>query len=62
LEKIIHQVFIKICDVATNPKLAPTHFIIVGDHAPPFISVEKRQLFSRDRVPSIIMIPKKIIE
>lgn len=58
LIKILHLVHNKICEIATNPNLPPTHFIVVGDHSPSFISVQNRILFKNDLVPFIEMQPK----
>ena len=47
-----------VADIATNPALPPTRFIVVGDHAPPFFSRIKRSLFAENEVPFIELIPK----
>ncbi len=48
-----------VADVAARPSLPKTEFIIVGDHAPPFISKERRSLFSRSEVPFIRLVPRE---
>ena len=43
--------------VATDPALNPTVFVVVGDHAPPFIGAERRAEFSQTQVPYVILAP-----
>jgi hypothetical protein len=40
-----------ITDLAMDPDLPPTDFIIVGDHAPPFFDRNSRQMFDNANVP-----------
>jgi hypothetical protein len=47
-----------IADVSVAPELSPTEFIIVGDHAPPFLATKARNQFSQTLVPFIHLIPK----
>jgi phosphoglycerol transferase MdoB-like AlkP superfamily enzyme len=47
-----------IADVAKLPNLPPTEFIVVGDHAPPFLSPWRREQFSQTVVPYIDLVPK----
>jgi hypothetical protein len=55
----LHQRVLKIvAAIAANPTLPPTRFIVVGDHAPPFFSRDKRALFAMDEVPFVELIPK----
>ncbi|MGA2000615.1 MAG: sulfatase-like hydrolase/transferase [Terriglobales bacterium] len=57
ISKAQHTVMSSVADLAMNPALAPTLFIIVGDHAPPFIRSSERNLFSSDRVPFVVLYP-----
>lgn len=44
--------------IADDRHIPPTTFIIVGDHAPPYFNRQKRELFSLDTVPFIVLKPK----
>jgi phosphoglycerol transferase MdoB-like AlkP superfamily enzyme len=57
LERILHRVHQQIARVALDPELPPTRFIVVGDHAPPFLEVAERVLYSADRVPYADLVP-----
>ena len=54
----VHSTLSRIADVATDKKLPPTEFIIVGDHAPPFILQSNRSKFDTQFVPVIHLIPR----
>jgi phosphoglycerol transferase MdoB-like AlkP superfamily enzyme len=56
--RLLDRVNQSILDVALNPDLQPTQFIIVGDHAPPLYLKEERMLFDPDRVPFIQLTPR----
>jgi hypothetical protein len=56
-ERILHRVHQQIAQVVLDPALPPTRFIIVGDHAPPFLEVAERALYSPDRVPYVDLVP-----
>jgi len=45
--------------LATRPDLPKTEFVIVGDHAPPFIFKQRRELFSQHEVPYIHLTPRQ---
>ena len=45
--------------LALRPNLPQTEFLIVGDHAPPFLTRSRRELFSQTKVPFIRLIPRK---
>ena len=51
-----------IAAVALRPDLPETEFIIVGDHAPPFMRRTRRLMFSPDVVPFINLIPKSPVK
>ncbi len=57
LFKIQHKVFSAIAELSMDPDIPPTKFIIVGDHAPPFLSNEKRNLFVDRKVPFLVLSP-----
>jgi hypothetical protein len=46
--------------IALSPGLRPTVFVIVGDHAPPFLRSETRNQFSQTMVPFVVLIPHSI--
>jgi len=50
----VHQ---SIARTASSPLARPTLFIIVGDHAPPFIDPSTRNRFSGTSVPYILLVP-----
>ena len=41
-------------------QLRPTIFIIVGDHAPPFLNASNRDRFSQTVVPYVILSPRNV--
>lgn len=47
-----------VATLALRPDLPATEFVIVGDHAPPFIFKERRERFSQERVPYIHLTPQ----
>lgn len=44
--------------IAVDPRLPPTRFVLVGDHAAPFASEAMRGLFVDNRVPYVELIPR----
>ncbi|MGE5113058.1 MAG: sulfatase-like hydrolase/transferase [Acidobacteriaceae bacterium] len=46
-----------VAKLALRPDLPATEFVIVGDHAPPFIFKERRERFSQERVLFIHLTP-----
>ena len=44
--------------VALDPRLQSTRFIVVGDHSPPFLDQNRRQLFSETSVPFVELTPR----
>ena len=52
---IVHR---SVSQLATRPGLRPTVFVIVGDHAPPFMNENVRNRFSPTDVPYVILMPK----
>jgi len=48
-----------VANLASDPNLPPTDFIIVGDHAPPFYSKPRRAEFSPTEVPVIYLRSKQ---
>lgn len=57
LVRIWDDLFADIRRIALTPGLPPTRFIIVGDHAPPFVRTSDRELFIPETVPVIEMVP-----
>ena len=47
-----------LADIASDPNLPRTRFIIVGDHTPPFMMKYKRDLYVSERVPYLELLPK----
>ena len=47
-----------IAEVAVRPNLPPTEFLIVGDHAPPFVRRARREEFSATEVPFVHLVPR----
>lgn len=56
---LIFRVNRSIAGIATLPGLPPTEFLIVGDHAPPFLSLSRREHFSQTAVPYIDLVPRE---
>jgi hypothetical protein len=47
-----------VVEMAERPLMRPTVFVIVGDHAPPFLRPEARDRFSQSEVPWVILMPR----
>ncbi|MDT8068082.1 MAG: hypothetical protein ROO76_07930 [Terriglobia bacterium] len=47
-----------IAEMVMRPDLPNTEFVIVGDHAPPFIFKERRDYFSQKEVPWVHLVPR----
>jgi len=58
LLRIQYLVAQSVAEIATDPLLPPTRFIVVGDHPPPFFSRARRSLFAERRVPFVELIPR----
>jgi hypothetical protein len=54
---LVYKVQSSIAAMAVRPDLPPTEFYIVGDHAPPFILSERRNMFSPGVVPYLHLFP-----
>jgi phosphoglycerol transferase MdoB-like AlkP superfamily enzyme len=61
LTKVHYGIFSAIAEIATDPTLPLTHFILVGDHSPHFFRQEKRRLFVQGKVPVIELTPRSEI-
>jgi hypothetical protein len=57
---LVHRVHESVASLAVRPGLRPTVFVIVGDHAPPFMRSETRNRFSQTKVPFVVLIPRFI--
>jgi hypothetical protein len=51
--------FKEIATLAANPALPPTLFVLVGDHAPPYLAHNRRDLFVPGEVPYLILWPNQ---
>ena len=58
LVKIWSTTLAAIREVALDPRLPRTRFVIVGDHSPPFLEGGQRDLFSDTAVPFVELLPK----
>ena len=58
LMRIHRLVAMDVAAIAMNPALPPTRFVVVGDHAPPFFSRDKRAIFSPDSVAFVELVPR----
>lgn len=56
----VHDVQTSVARLATQPELRPTIFVIVGDHAPPFMEEATRSRFSQSSVPWVILVPRAL--
>jgi hypothetical protein len=54
---IVHH---SVAELATRPGLRPTVFVIVGDHAPPFLRMDIRSRFSQTSVPYVVLVPRSL--
>jgi hypothetical protein len=59
LEKIHYQLYQRIARMALNPNLPRTRFTLVGDHMPPFPTLEERALYDQRVVPYVELVPKE---
>jgi hypothetical protein len=57
---LVHRVHDSVARVAMTPGLRPTIFVIVGDHAPPFVREDVRARFSQARVPYVVLMPRSM--
>lgn len=55
---ILCRLNLAIAELAMKPNLPPTEFLIVGDHAPPFLASRRRDQFSQALVPFVHLWPK----
>lgn len=55
---IVARVHAAFADVARRPDIPTTDFLLVGDHAPPFLYKWRREQFSQTEVPFIHLVPK----
>jgi hypothetical protein len=56
--RMIHLVLSTIAQIALDPKLPATEFIITGDHMPPFASARTRGFYSASEVPYLVLKPR----
>jgi phosphoglycerol transferase MdoB-like AlkP superfamily enzyme len=55
---LVLRVHESVASLALRPGLRPTVFVIVGDHAPPFIREDTRNQFSQTLVPFVVLVPR----
>lgn len=60
LLSIWHRNFENIRNIALDPDLPPTRWLIVGDHRPPLLDSSESELFSPSVVPYIELIPRSL--
>jgi phosphoglycerol transferase MdoB-like AlkP superfamily enzyme len=53
----VHQ---SVAQLAMGALARPTIFVIVGDHAPPFVAPELRKRFSYSVVPYVVLLPRPV--
>lgn len=58
LTRLLRRVHRAVASIASDSEIAPTRFIIVGDHTTPFTSPARRSLFVPGRVPFIELTPR----
>jgi phosphoglycerol transferase MdoB-like AlkP superfamily enzyme len=56
--RLIFNVNDAIAQIASDPAIGPTEFLVVGDHGPPFWRTARRSLFSQTHVPYFRLIPR----
>ena len=59
---LILRVHVAFSNVAVRPDLPPTEFLLVGDHAPPFLYKFRREQFSQTEVPFVHLTPRQSID
>ena len=57
---LVHRVQQSVARLALRPGLRPTVFVIVGDHAPPYMRAGIRNEFSQTSVPFVLLLPRSI--
>jgi len=56
--QLVVNVHRSVAQLATGNLPRPTVFVIVGDHAPPFGDLARRERFSQTDVPYVILLPR----
>lgn len=56
--RLIFNVNQTIAEIASDPAIGPTEFLVVGDHGPPFWRTTRRALFSQTHVPYFRLVPR----
>jgi hypothetical protein len=56
--RLIFNINDAIAEIASDPEIGPTEFLVVGDHGPPFWRTARRSLFSQTHVPYFRLIPR----
>ncbi|MGD0798287.1 MAG: sulfatase-like hydrolase/transferase [Acidobacteriaceae bacterium] len=58
---LVMRVQESVARLAETPGLRPTIFVVVGDHAPPFVREDVRDRFSQTRVPYVVLMPRAMM-
>ncbi|MEK6396759.1 MAG: sulfatase-like hydrolase/transferase [Terriglobus sp.] len=53
----VQRVLKAVKTLALDPAIGPTVIVVVGDHAPPYVSVARRKLYSDEEVPFLVLRP-----
>ena len=56
--RAVSKMLAELAAVASDPKLPPTKFYVVGDHMPPFMTPTDRSFYSPTTVPAIVLEPR----
>ena len=59
LAQLWKQIFFNVAEIASDPQLAPTDVLLVGDHVPPFWKRSERSMFDPGRVPWLLLQSKR---
>jgi phosphoglycerol transferase MdoB-like AlkP superfamily enzyme len=54
------EVLTAVKSLAMDPAIGSTVIVIVGDHAPPYLTVENRDLFEQSEVPFVLLEPRSV--
>ena len=57
--QLVFNVHRSVSELALRPTKRPTIFLIVGDHTPPFSSMQLKSHFSNQAVPYVLLMPKR---
>lgn len=55
---IVWATLTQVSELALDPAIPPTRFVIVGDHAPPFLTAALREPYDSTHVPFVVLQPR----